>query len=163
MSNTTRVAQKNASPMQIAETAQTTAKRPQPADAVMRKLLGTWRLVGFSRNGRPHPAYGRAPTGTIRYEADGSMAVQIMPDAALREGLPESAPAEPHGIPGYIAYFGGYSVDPQAKTVAHDRNGNVALGEPRTVVRHYELLPDDRLALTLDEDPAAQVLWQRVH
>lgn len=122
---------------------------------VTRRFLGTWRLVGFSQNAEPHPAYGSEPTGTIRYEADGKMAVQIMPDA---ERVSQDAGA----IPGYIAYFGSYRIDPQARTVAHERTGNVSNKEPRTVVRHYEFLPGDRLALTLDEDRTAQVLWQRV-
>jgi len=132
------------------------------ADPVTQRLLGTWRLAAFTQNGRPHPVYGRAPSGTIRYEADGNMAVQIMPELMpLADGSP-SPPAETHAIPGYIAYFGAYRVDSRARTVAHDRLGNVTAGEARTVVRHYEFLPDGRLALTLDEDPTAQVLWQRM-
>lgn len=129
--------------------------RPVLAAEVVHRFLGTWRLVGFSQNGQPHPAYGSAPSGTIRYEPEGRMAVQIMPDAACA-----SQAAGP--VPGYIAYFGTYRLDPQAKTVAHERVGNVSTGEPRTVLRHYEFLPDGRLALTLDEDATAQVLWQRV-
>lgn len=135
-----------------------TPDRHKCPDDVSRRFLGTWRLVGFSKSARPHPVYGRAPSGTIRYEADGTMAVQIMPDPAIATLWPESASL----VPGYIAYFGAYRIDPLARTVAHERGGNVSLGEPRTVVRHYEFLAGGRLALTLDEDPTAQVLWQRV-
>ena len=141
--------------------AEEAARRKHPDD-VTRQFIGTWRLIAFSQNGLPHPVYGRAPRGTIRYEANGNMAVQIMPDDTRPSEQSESAPAEAHLMPGYIAYFGGYRVDARARTVAHDRVGNVASGEPRTVIRHYEFLPGDRLALTLDEDPAGQVLWQRV-
>lgn len=129
----------------------------------MCRFSGTWRLIAFSRNGQPHPAYGAEPTGTIRYEADGHMAVQIMPDTSRPAGPSESTPAEAPVIPGYIAYFGTYTIDTQARTVCHERVGNVSSGEPRTVVRHYQFLPGGRLALTLDEDLAAQVVWERVH
>lgn len=136
------------------------ARRKRPDD-VARQFLGTWRLIAFLQNGQPHPVYGRAPRGTIRYEADGTMAVQIMPDDTRRSKRSESAPAEAPAIPGYIAYFGRYRVDARARTVAHDRVGNVTSGEPRTVVRHYEFLAGDRLVLTLAEDPTGQVLWER--
>jgi len=155
MSNTNCVSRKTGPSLRHRTLSASTADRPTPTDEVVRQFLGTWRLVGFSQNGQPHPAYGGAPSGTIRYESDGRMAVQIMPDAAL---ISKSAGS----VPGYIAYFGAYRIDPQAKTVAHERIGNVSTGEPRTVLRHYEFLPDDRLALTLDEDATAQVLWQRV-
>lgn len=138
----------------------TTAGRRELGYDVAGRFLGTWRLVAFSRNGQPHPAYGRTPTGTIRYEADGNMAVQIMPDPRRPS---EPAPAEATAIPGYIAYFGAYRIDPLTRTVSHDRVGNVTAGEPRSVARQYEFLPGGRLALTLAEDSAAQVLWERVH
>jgi lipocalin-like protein len=126
-------------------------------------FLGTWHLIAFSQNGQPHPVYGRAPTGTIRYDADGNMAVQIMPDRKRPSEPSASAPAETQAVPGYIAYFGRYRVAARARTVTHDRVGNVTSGEPRAVVRHYEFLPNGQLALTLAEDPTAQVLWQREH
>lgn len=126
---------------------------PLHSDEGVQQFLGTWRLVGFFKNGQPHPAYGAAPRGTIRYESNGQMAVQIMPDTACA----------PNSAGDYIAYFGSYRVDTRARTVAHERVGNVVADEPRTVVRHYEFLPDGRLALTLDEDATAQVLWRRVH
>ena len=127
------------------------------------RLLGTWRLVAFTRNGQPHPVYGREPSGMIRYDASGNMAVQIMPErSSPQSDVAEPTPGTASAIPGYIAYFGGYRVDERAKTVVHDRIGNLTPGEPRTVVRHYAFLSDDRLALTLGEDATAQVLWQRV-
>jgi hypothetical protein len=132
------------------------------ADPITQRLLGTWHLAAFNQNGRPHPIYGLAPTGMLRYEADGNMAAQIMPDRMPHAAASESPPAETHSIPGYIAYFGAYRIDPRARTVAHDRLGNVTAGEPRTVVRHYEFLPDGCLALTLDEDPTACVVWKRM-
>jgi lipocalin-like protein len=158
MANANCVAQQSQAPLAHNQTSRLTADRFECPDDVSRRFLGTWRLVGFSQNAQPHPVYGRAPSGTIRYESDGTMAVQIMPDPAIATLWPESAPV----VPGYIAYFGSYRIDPQARTVAHERGGNVSQGEPRAVVRHYEFLPGGRLALTLDEDPTAQVLWQRV-
>ena len=142
----------------IRDTHRLMADGQERPDDVRGRFLGTWRLIGFSQNAQPHPVYGRAPTGTIRYEADGNMAVQIMPDTGSRSEPFGSAPA----VPGYIAYFGAYRIDTKARTVAHERVGNLSPGEPRTVVRHYEFLPGGRLALTLDEDSTAQVLWQRV-
>jgi hypothetical protein len=162
MSNATYVIQRNAPSISHRESRPTTPSKYERACETMRRFIGAWRLVGFFRNGQPHPSYGRMPKGTIRYDSDGTMAVQIMPDIARRSQVSESPGAEAQVVPGYIAYFGSYRVDPQARTVAHDRVGNVTSGEPRTAIRHFDFLPDGRLALTLDEDPAAQVLWQRV-
>lgn len=162
MSNAHCVTQESKALSSIRDTHRFMADEQVSTDDVRGLFLGTWRLIGFSQNARPHPVYGRAPTGTIRYEADGNMAVQIMPDTGSRSELFESVPAEAPAVPGYIAYFGAYRIDAKAKTVAHERVGNVSPGEPRTVVRHYEFLAGGRLALMLDEDPTAQVLWQRV-
>lgn len=142
MSNAHCVTQESKALSSIRDTHRLMADEQVSTDDVRGLFLGTWRLIGFSQNGRPHPVYGRAPTGTIRYEADGNMAVQIMPDTGSRSGA--------------------YRIDAKAKTVAHERVGNVSPGESRTVVRHYEFLAGGRLALTLDEAPTSQVLWQRV-
>jgi len=156
VSNPTVARRRSASPMND-------GSHKDAVSEAQRRLIGTWCLVAFTRNGQPHPVYGRRPSGLIRYDESGAMAVQIMPERAHPpSSVPVATPDATQTIPGYIAYFGRYSVDQRAKTVAHHRFGNVTPGEPATVVRHYEFCSDDRLALTLGEETALQVLWQRV-
>ena len=132
----------------------TTGSYRKDAGRATQKLLGAWRLLAFTQNGQPHPVYGPEPIGTIRYDGRGNTAVQIMPDPSRHPcGAAGPMQGASGAIPGYIAYFGGYEVDERAKTVAHDRAGNVTPGEARTVVRHYEFLSEDRLALTLKRIP----------
>jgi hypothetical protein len=63
------------------------------------------------------------------YDSLGNMAAQVMPNRERRkyaaaEPTPEEAKA---AITGYLAYFGTYAVDEQARTVIHHRKGNINL------------------------------------
>lgn len=132
------------------------------ADA--KPFIGTWRLVSFTQlDGQPVPDRGTHPTGLIYYDATGQMAAQIMPDSPPRRAFAGSEPTPEEALAalrGYTAYFGTYTVDERARTVTHHREGNIkaALND---VVRRYEFLPGDRVALMPVENQT-RLVWERV-
>src|SRR5262245_60981763 len=90
------------------------------------KLVGIWRLISITTDGRANPLRGGKPTGYIFYTASGEMGAMIQPERppiALtgREPSPQEAQA---ALRGYTAYFGTYTVDDSAKIITHHRTGN---------------------------------------
>ena len=129
-----------------------------PASQDARRLIGTWRLIGYdSSDPDARQVRGAAPTGLLYYDSTGHMAVQIAPDRPRRKftgpvsGMftgPGPTPAEAlDAISGYAAYFGTYSVDERAKTVTHKRLGNLNPGALGDFVRRYEFRNNDELVL----------------
>jgi Lipocalin-like domain len=142
---------------------------PPPAKATSaedaKQFVGTWRLVSIE-SASPAPTSGSHPIGLIYYDASGNMAVQIMPDRDRPKWKPGEAPTPEQAketLAGYTAYFGAYTVDETARTVAHHRNGSLnAAGVGVDLVRHYEFAPGDRLILTPVENPSTHLTWERV-
>src|SRR5262245_16459878 len=125
--------------------AQTVAARDAP------RFVGTWRLVSDTQ------------TGIMIYDSLGNMAAQVMPNRVRRryaaaEPTPEEAK---EAITGYLAYFGTYSVDEQARIITHHRKGIIKPGQVGDdVVRGYVFESNDRLVLT----PAGstnKIVWER--
>jgi hypothetical protein len=91
------------------------------------------------------------------------MAAQVMPNRARRKyAAAEPTPDEAKdAITGYLAYFGTYSVDEQARIITHHRNANINPGQVGDdVVRAYVFESNDRLVLT----PAGstnKIVWER--
>lgn len=115
------------------------------------RFIGTWRLVSDTT------------TGMMIYDNLGNMAAQVMPNRMRRpyaaaQPTPEEAK---DAITGYLAYFGTYSVDEQARIVTHHRKGNINPGQVGDdVVRTYVFESNDRLVLT----PAGstnKIVWER--
>ena len=84
------------------------------------QMIGIWKLDSRSikqpdGTTAPDPVYGTDPIGYIAYDRTGYMSVQFM-----RRNRPKGA-----GIDGYLAYFGTFTVDEQAKKVTHHVEGNV--------------------------------------
>lgn len=122
----------------------------QPADGGDRqKLVGIWRLVSITTDGKVNPVRGGKPTGYIFYTASGEMGAMIQPDrppiaTAGREPSPQEAQA---ALKGYTAYFGTYTVDEKAKIVTHHRKASVQPGFEADARRNYRFEPGDRLVL----------------
>ena len=128
-----------------------------------KRLIGTWRLVSITDNGRIDTHRGPRPSGLIYYDAKGYMAVQIMPDRprpkyAGASPTPDEAKA---AISGYTAYFGTYTMDERARTVTHHRTGDINPGPLGDFVRRYEFASEDRLILRPVESKTA-LTWERV-
>lgn len=115
------------------------------------RFVGTWRLVSDTT------------TGIMIYDNLGNMAAQVMPNRVRRKyAAAEPTPEEAKdAITGYLAYFGTYTVDEQARTITHHRKGNINPGGVGDdVVRVYVFESNDRVVLT----PAGstnKIVWER--
>ncbi|MDQ1257860.1 MAG: hypothetical protein QG656_2468 [Candidatus Hydrogenedentes bacterium] len=92
----------------------------------MRQMAGTWRLVSFNiqdANGQTTYPFGEDAQGRLIYEANGRMAVQLMdpsrPDFVSPDPIAATEAEMRAAFDGYTAYYGTYSVDPEAKTIVH--------------------------------------------
>ena len=125
------------------------------------RFHGAWRYVGATLDGTPRPGRGANPRGIIFYDPSGAMSVQVAPDRprskAGNEPTPEEAKA---ALTEYIAYFGTYTVDEQARTVTHHRQASVQPGDVADLVRGYEFA-EDRLVLR-PPGTTYEVIWERI-
>jgi hypothetical protein len=94
------------------------------------QFTGTWELVSFDMQHpdaqRTYPL-GKDATGTIMYDADGHMSVQLMrsdrPEFAAddqRRGTPAEIKS---AFEGFISYYGLYEVNQEEGTVTHHIKG----------------------------------------
>ena len=124
------------------------------------RLIGSWRHVGSTMNGKPRPGQENAK-GIIIYDAHGYMACHVAPDRNVAKAGKEPTGEEAKAaLEGHIAYFGKYSVDERAGTVTHHRLGSVQPGDEGDLVRGYEFV-GDRLILR-PIGTAVEVLWERI-
>lgn len=125
------------------------------------RLIGSWRYLRTTFDGKSDPARGVNPKGIIIYDAHGHMACHVAPDREVTRAGKEPTPAEAKAaLANHIAYFGTYSVDESARTVTHHRQGNVQPGDKGDVVRGYEFV-EDRLILR-PVGTTQEVVWQRI-
>jgi hypothetical protein len=127
------------------------------------QLIGIWRLVTITEDGKVNPLRGGKPTGYIFYTASGEMGVMIQPERppiAMAEKTPSPQEAQA-ALKGYTAYFGTYTVDEKAKIVTHHRRASVQPGYEADVRRHYRFETPDRVVLG---NPATRsaLVWERV-
>jgi hypothetical protein len=137
-------------------------------------LIGTWALVSTEwkrADGRHANPFGDAAAGILIYAPSGYMSAQIM-----HADRPRPDPGNPTGIdaamaaafPGYVAYFGAFTIDNDARVVTHRVIG---AAHPAWVglefARRFEIAGD---MLTLRDDlitadgvgVAAATSWQRM-
>lgn len=134
-------------------------------DELKRHFTGMWRLAEATQNGEPHPDRGAGSTGFIVYHESGNMAVQVMPGHARPPFKNQDAPTPEEAATafrGYIAYFGTWDVDPEARTVIHHREGSLNPSTIKPVIRRFEIEGPDRVTLNPLEYPENKITWERV-
>jgi hypothetical protein len=126
-------------------------------------FIGTWRLISadrVSQTGARTCLGGPHPLGTLHYDADRHMAVQMM--SQKRPSAPPLLPADIRDAFqafGYLAYFGTYEIDPHEPLITHHLEGSLYGGDVGSVqIRRYEFKGDH---LTLQAGDV-QLLWERV-
>lgn len=137
------------------------AQQASDEDAIEAQLTGSWRLVRFNSMNESGEAVRRPySVGRITYDATGGMFAQLMP-----EGWKDSD-SDSANDAGYIAYFGGFSVDVDQQAVIHhvegayDRN---MLGQ--SMPRYFEFTDDgDTLFLEVCSNgrTTARLRWARI-
>src|SRR5205823_7795457 len=115
-------------------------------------IVGTWRLesvVDTLPDGSLYSSLGARPTGEIRYDATGHMAVQFMrdPRPTVRAGTArEATPQELRALyDGYYAYFGRYELNARGDSVAHFIHASLHPEEVGVVYRRAVRVDADRL------------------
>jgi hypothetical protein len=125
------------------------------------RLIGSWRYVGSTLDGKPQEDRGAKPNGIIMYDVHGHMACHVAPDREVtRAGSAPTGEEAKAALDGHIAYFGTYSVDERARTVTHHRAGSVQPGDKGDVVRGYEF-SGNRLILR-PVGTTREVIWERI-
>jgi Lipocalin-like domain len=122
--------------------------------------------------GQWRPFWNEQPIGLLTYTSEGHVSAQLYDSRRPRLGVRwENAPAEAArtAYVGLITYFGTYTVDPGARTIAHRPEGAMSpdwIGSP--MVRGYRFLGPDRIELrvltTGDGQRAANgsvMVWER--
>ena len=134
----------------------------EQSQSAAQRLIGSWRYVGSTIDGKPQPGRGPDPKGIIIYDGHGHMACHVAPDREVpRAGKEPTAEEAKAALAGHIAYFGTYTVDEKAHTVTHHRQGSVQPGDKGDVVRGYEFA-GDRLILRPVGAAAHEVIWERI-
>ena len=121
-------------------------------------LLGTWALIATEwrrADGRHANPFGEGANGILIYDAAGYMSAQIM-----RVDRPAGDPAQTgidaamaSATPGYVAYFGAFTVDDTAGVVTHRVIGAAhPAWVGREFARRYSIEGD---VLTLRDDLVA--------
>ena len=146
-------------------------------DQVQAAFVGVWRLLSSEfrqADGTSVFPLGERPQGQIYYDAHGHMAAQLMrPDRPrLCSGdTSDTAVADLRAaFDGYTAYFGTYTLDPDAGQVTHHVEGSLLpnwIG--KELVRFYEFSANGRI-LTLATPPMGpedarvigQLVWERL-
>ena len=133
----------------------------QATSDIIRRFIGSWRYVGTRIDGKPRDTRGANPKGIIMYDSLGYMACHVAPDREVPKAGKEPTGEEAKAaLADHIAYFGTWSVDEQARTVTHHRQGSMQPGDKGDVVRGYEFA-GDRLTLR-PIGTTQEVVWERI-
>ena len=123
--------------------------------ATVQRFVGAFRLVSFvTYDDGLNPTPSPYTEGVIMYDASGRMGVHLLDPR--RTGREDG---------GYIAYFGGYEVDPAEGVVRHLIEGSTGIGAGnRTAVRHFRFEDaGNTLVLEVRNDGrvGARLHWER--
>jgi hypothetical protein len=138
------------------------SQAPAPGSDAAR-LVGIWRLVSITTDGKVNPARGGKPTGYIFYTSSGHMGAHIQPERAPI-GIAGKAPSEAEAkatLVGYTAYWGTYKIDEKTKVVTHQRYGSVQPGTEVDAFRAYRFETNDRVVLG-GVGTTNQNTWERI-
>jgi hypothetical protein len=128
------------------------AQAPTPRPSA---IVGTWRLesiVDTLPDGSLYSWLGARPTGEIRYDATGHMAVQFMRDPRPTVAAGTARQATPQELrvvyDGYYAYFGRYRLSARGDSVTHFIEASLHPEEVGSVYRRGVRVDGDRLFIT---------------
>jgi hypothetical protein len=128
---------------------------PSPRASAESALVGSWRLVSNEEHradGSVTAVWGRSPGGSLMYQANGRMAVQLMDPRRRNFASEDRVAGTPEEVKqafaGYLAYFGSFRVDEAAGVVIHHVEGATFPNLIGTEQRRLFVLSGNRLTLT---------------
>jgi hypothetical protein len=127
---------------------------PPPSPSLLTDLLGMWILQSredYDAQGHRHidPALGPHPLGVVTF-APGRFAAQFMnPDRSSVPAGPRVASNNSTAVNGYDGYFGTYTVDLAAGTIATRLDGGVSAANIGQVFTRIVRVVGDQLFLQL--------------
>ena len=143
------------------------AQQRADASRVKQQLVGSYKLISYVS----YDANGAATNlpysgGQISYDAAGRMSAQLMRSDRPKLTTPRASEAErAAAFGGYVAYFGGYTLDADKHTVTHHVEGAMS---PNMVganlVRYFELSADGQslfLSTKNGERVTGKLRWDR--
>jgi hypothetical protein len=135
-------------------------------------FVGTWRLVSIERRAADgssvpgvNPVGGVDPTGTVMYDADGHVSLQIMPRGRpktlniLQPLTPDQAKA---ALFGYIAYFGTYTLDERQRVMHIHFDGSLNPSMEDTDGERYYEFNGNRMTFRAGTTATTRLTWERV-
>ena len=139
-------------------------RKPAHAGGDRQKLIGIWRLVSITEDGKVNPLRGGKPTGYIFYTASGEMGAMIQPErAADRDGRQGAEPAggagRAQGLHRLFRHLHASTRRPRSSPIIARRS--VQPGYEADVQRHYRFEAGDRLVLGNPATKSALV-WERI-
>ena len=118
-------------------------------------LVGTWRLVSNDEHradGSVTAVWGRDPAGSLMYQANGRMAVQLMDPRRGKFASEDRMAGTPDEVKrafeGYLAYFGTYTVEERGGVVVPHVEAATFPNLIATDLRRTFVLSGDRLPLS---------------
>jgi hypothetical protein len=114
-----------------------------------KRFLGAWRFAGMTVDGKPGTTRVTNPKGILIYDASGHMAVHVAPDGDAM-------------VTNHTAYFGTWSIDAQAATITHSKEGRVLPDDGEVVVRGYTFAGDRLIYRPLEATTNIEIIWERI-
>ncbi len=139
-------------------------KPAQTPDSDSDKLVGVWRLVSITDDGKVNPERGGKPTGYIFYTASGEMGAMIQPERAPiamagKAAEPAGGAGRAQGLHRLFRHLHGRREGARSSRTTARRS--VQPGYEADVLRRYRFEPGDRLVLG---NPGAKnaLVWERI-
>ncbi len=131
------------------------ASAQSEVESIRERLVGVYRLAEYA-------AHGDEPTGRIWYAPNGQMSAMLFPPG--REPLPNDASDDAYRdlMRGVVAYYGRYTIDPDAGTVTHHVEGASNPGWIGDDFVRWYRFEDGKLRLSLNADFRGTLLWERI-
>jgi hypothetical protein len=140
------------------------AQSDAAADAVKKRLAGTWMLMKYEVYGENGDTRaGNFDVGRLTY-GDKEMDAHLLRSGEKAAPATDAARAE--AFRAYLGYFGPYTIDTARQIVTHHVTGSSRpdwIGTSQ--VRHYDFSPDGRqliLMLKSGERVTQRLIWERV-
>ena len=135
-------------------------------------FVGTWKLISIESRGAdgsvpggPNPVGGEDPTGMVMYDAEGHVSLQIMPGgrpSSLNTLQPLTPDQARTALFGYVAYYGTYTLDQQARVMHIHFDGAINPSMVGTDGDRYYEFNGNRMTFRAGTTSTTRLTWERV-